>query len=149
MTRMPRPSFDREAIEAEIDRVRSLGLDALRTLWRVTFRSSPPPAFTKDLMARFLCWHVQEQAFGGLDPETAKHLDGLARGDKPGVDHPRRLKPGTVLLREYQGELSAVEPVSAPPKRKLENRHQRPEPEPAPQEPKCQKLRTRDWGTPA
>jgi len=105
---MPRPSFDREAIEAEIVRVRSLGLDALRTLWRVTFRSSPPPAFTKDLMARFLCWDIQEQAFGGLDPETAKHLDGLARGDKPGADRPRRLKPGTVLLREYQGERHTV-----------------------------------------
>ena len=47
MTGMPRPLFDREAIEAEISRVRSLGLDALRTLWRVTFRSSPPPAFSK------------------------------------------------------------------------------------------------------
>jgi hypothetical protein len=35
----------------------------------VTFRSSPPPAFTKDLVARFLSWHIQEQAFGGLDPE--------------------------------------------------------------------------------
>jgi hypothetical protein len=44
------------------DRLRSLDLDELRTLWRVTFRSSPPPAFTKDLMARFLCWHIQEQA---------------------------------------------------------------------------------------
>src|ERR1700730_8395004 len=97
VTGMPRP--DRAAIETEIVRVRSLGLDALRTLWRVTFRSSPPPAFTKDLMARFLCWHIQEQARGGLDPETAKHLDGLAR---PGADRPRRLKPGTVFLREYQ-----------------------------------------------
>jgi hypothetical protein len=29
---MPCPSFDREAIEAEIVRVRSLGLDELRTL---------------------------------------------------------------------------------------------------------------------
>jgi hypothetical protein len=29
---MPRPLFDREAIETEIDRVRSLGLDELRTL---------------------------------------------------------------------------------------------------------------------
>jgi Protein of unknown function (DUF2924) len=98
---MPRPSFDREVIEVEIGRVRSLDLDALRTLWRVTFRSSPPPAFTKDLVARFLCWHIQEQAQGGLDPETAKHLDGRARGDKPGADRPRRLKPGTVLLREW------------------------------------------------
>ena len=105
---MPRPASDRAAIEVEIVRVRSLGLDALRALWRVTFRSSPPPAFTKDLMARFLCWHIQEQAQGGLDPETAKHLDGRARGDKPGADRPRRLKPGTVLLREYQGDRLTV-----------------------------------------
>jgi hypothetical protein len=74
---MPRPSFDREAIETEIDRVRSLGLDELRTLWRVTFRSSPSSAFSKDLMARFLCWHIQERAQGGLDPETAKATQSL------------------------------------------------------------------------
>jgi hypothetical protein len=67
---MPRPASDRAAIETEIVRVRSLGLDELRTLWRTTFRSSPPPAFTKDLVARFLCWHIQEQAEGGLDPEN-------------------------------------------------------------------------------
>jgi hypothetical protein len=109
---MPRPSFDREAIETEIDRVRSLGLDELRTLWRVTFRSSPPTAFTKDLMARFLCGHIQEQSQDGLDPETAKHLDGLARGDKRGANRPRRLKPGTVLLREYQGERHTVTVVA-------------------------------------
>src|ERR1700731_2333979 len=96
----------------EIAHVRSLGLDELHTLWRLTFRSAPPPAFTKDLMARFLCWDIQEQAFGGLDPETAKHLDGLAQGNKPGMDRPRRLKPGTVLLREYQGERHTVTVVA-------------------------------------
>jgi hypothetical protein len=101
-------SSNREAIAAEIDRVRSLGLDELRTLWRTTLRSSPPPAFTKDLVARFLCWHIQEQALGGLDPETAKLLDRLARGDKPRADTARRLKLGTVLVREYQGERHTV-----------------------------------------
>ena len=101
-------SLDREAIEAEIDRVRSLGLDELRTLCRVTFRSPPPSAFPKDLMARFLCWHIQEQTRVGLDLKTAKHLDGLARGAKPGANRPTRLKPGTVLLREYQGERHTV-----------------------------------------
>ena len=95
---MPRPLFDRDAIEAEIDRLRSIDLDALRTLWRVTFRSSPLPAFTKDLMARFLCWHIQEQAFGGLDPETAKHLDGLARGARQGDSpQPGNITPETRL----------------------------------------------------
>jgi DUF2924 family protein len=93
---------EHETIEAEINRVRSLGLNELRRLWRTTLRSSLPPALTKDLMARFLCWHIQEQALGGLDRENTKLLDRLARGDKPA--RPRRLKPGTVLVREYQGE---------------------------------------------
>ena len=72
----------------------------------------PPPAFSKDILARFLCWHIQEQAFGGLDPKTAKHLGGLARGDRSRADRPRRLKPGTVLLREYQGERHTVTVVA-------------------------------------
>jgi Protein of unknown function (DUF2924) len=105
---MPRSSFDREAIEAEIDRIRSLSFDALRSLWRATFRASPPPGFTKDLIARFLCWHIQEQAFGGLDPKFAKHLASLAHGDRSRADRARRLKPGTELVREYQGERHTV-----------------------------------------
>jgi hypothetical protein len=109
---MPCLSFEREGIEAEVDRVRSLGVDSLRTLWRTTFRSSPPPAFSKDILARFLCWHIQEQAFGGLDSKTAKQLGELARGDRSRADRPRRLKPGTVLLREYQGERHTVTVVA-------------------------------------
>jgi Protein of unknown function (DUF2924) len=112
LTAMPLSSFDREAIEPEIDRIRSLGLDELRTLWRATFRASQPPAFTKDLIARFLCWHIQEQALGGLDPKTANHLASLARGDRSKTDRPRRLKPGTVLVREYQGERHTITVVA-------------------------------------
>jgi DUF2924 family protein len=109
---MPCSSFNREAVEAEIDRIRSLGLDELRNLWRATFRAAPPPGFTKDLTARFLSWHIQEQVFGGLDPETAKHLANLARGDRSRANRPRRLKPGTVLVREYQGERHTVTVVA-------------------------------------
>ena len=106
---MDRRSVDRDALEAEVDHVRSLGLEALRTLWRTTLRSPPPPAFTKDLMARFLCWHIQEQAQGGLDPRTARLLDGYTPGAKHReAEAPRRLKPGTVLVREYQGERHTV-----------------------------------------
>jgi hypothetical protein len=103
-------SSDREAIEAEIKRIGSLGLDDLRTLWRTTFRTSAPKGFTKDLIVRFICWHIQEQAFGGLDRETAKILDGSTPGRKaPPV---RRLKAGTVLVREYQGERHTVTVVA-------------------------------------
>jgi hypothetical protein len=105
VTKVLTRSSDREAIEAEVERIRSLGLDDLRTLWRTTFRSSAPTGFTKDLTARFICWHLQEQALGGLDPQTAKTLDGFARGRR---SPDRRLKAGTVLVREYQGERHTV-----------------------------------------
>lgn len=103
---MVRQSSNLDALEAEIDRVRSLGLDGLRTRWRTIFRSSPPPALTKDLMARVIAWNIQEQALGGLDAATEKLLDGFARGEK--LEGRRRLKPGTVLVREYQGERHTV-----------------------------------------
>ena len=52
------------------------------------------------------CWHTQEQALGGLDAGTGKLVDGFARGERPAAE--RRLKHGTVLVREYQGERHTV-----------------------------------------
>jgi hypothetical protein len=94
------------AIEAEIDRIRSLGLDALRNRWRMTFGAPPPPALTKDLIARMIAYRIQEEAFGGLDRATVRLLDRLGRGQKAELG--RRLKAGTVLVREYQGERHTV-----------------------------------------
>src|SRR5437763_16982259 len=48
---------------------------------------------------------LQEQAFGGLDRESLSFLGGLARHR----GSPRRqLKPGTVLVRDYQGQRHTV-----------------------------------------
>jgi hypothetical protein len=105
---MARRSIDREAVEAEIDRVRSLGLDALRTRWRTIFAGQPPAALPKDLLARMIAYRVQEAAFGGLDPDAVRLLSHLARSEKPSMEMKRRLKPGTVLVREYQGERHTV-----------------------------------------
>src|SRR5829696_5915138 len=104
---MDQRTVDPAAIEAEIDRIRSLGIDALRRRWRPTFGASPPKALTKNIMGRMIAYRIQEDAFGGLDRETAKLLDRLARGEKPSELN-RRLKAGTVLVREYQGERHTV-----------------------------------------
>jgi hypothetical protein len=104
---MAQRSVDPAAIEAEVDRIRSLGIDALRNQWRLMFGKTPPRGLTKDILGRMIAYRIQEEAFGGLDRETAQFLDRLARGEKPNRTT-RRLKPGTVLVREYQGARHTV-----------------------------------------
>jgi Protein of unknown function (DUF2924) len=102
-------SVDPAAIEAEVDQIRSLGLDQLRVRWRAAFGRSPPAGLTKDIIGRMIAWRIQEQAFGGLNRETLKLLDDLARGKNAGLEGKlRRLKAGTVLVREYRGERHTV-----------------------------------------
>jgi hypothetical protein len=104
---MDQRTIEPAAIEAEVDRVRSLGVDALRQRWRMTFGKVPPRGLTKDVMSRMIAYRIQEEAFGGLDRETVRLLDRLARGEKPNELN-RRIKPGTVLIREYRGERHTV-----------------------------------------
>jgi Protein of unknown function (DUF2924) len=93
------------AIEAEIARLRSLALDVLRRRWRAVFGRTPPAALSKDLLGRMIAWRLQEHAFGGLDRESLSFLDGLAcHGGSPR----RRLKPGTVLVRDYHDHRHTV-----------------------------------------
>jgi hypothetical protein len=104
---MDQESQDAAAIEARIGQIRTLGIEALRKRWRLMFGAVPPRGLTKDLIARMIAYRIQSEAFGGLDRETVRLLDPLAHGGKPqGLN--RRLKAGTVLVREYQGERHTV-----------------------------------------
>jgi hypothetical protein len=102
---MRRQVTDPAAIEAEIERLRSCAPDALRRRWRVMFGRTPPAALSKDLLARLIACRMQESAFGGLDRESLRFLDGLARQAGP---RPRQLKVGTVLVRDYHGQRHTV-----------------------------------------
>ena len=97
------------AIEAEIAHLHSLALDAGRRHWRVTFGRTPPVDLSKDLLGRMIAYRLQERAFGGLDRESLRFLHGLARhGGSPR----RRLKPGTVLIRDYHDQRHTVTVVT-------------------------------------
>jgi Protein of unknown function (DUF2924) len=96
-------------IEAEIAHLRSLAPGALQRHWRVIFGRTPPAALSKDLLGRMIAYRLQERAFGGLDRESLRFLHGLARH---GGSARRRLKPGTVLVRDYQGQRHTVTVVS-------------------------------------
>ena len=96
------------AIAAEIERIRSLRLDVRRRQWQLVFGRVPPAGLSKDLLGRMIAARLQERAFGGLDRDSLRFLQSLARHARP----PRRqLKPGTVLVREYQGRRHTVTTV--------------------------------------
>ena len=101
------------AVEAEIERVQSLGLHAVRDLWRTAFGKDVPKALTRDLLLRMLAWHTQERAFGGHDRATLKVLESYARGRPGEAKKVRYLKPGTEIVREFQGERHTVVVMAA------------------------------------
>jgi Protein of unknown function (DUF2924) len=102
---MAQQRVDTAVIEAEIAGIRSLAPEPLRRRWRAAFGRKPPPDLSTHLLGRMLAWRSQEQAFGGLDREALTFLEGLARQGGPPR---RRLKPGTVLVRDYQGQRHTV-----------------------------------------
>jgi hypothetical protein len=91
------------AVNAEIERILSLSPGEVRVLWRKWFRKDVPRALTTQLLVRMLVWKVQEEVFGDYDAATLKLLKAFASQDTDKVVLFRKLKSGTVLVREYQG----------------------------------------------
>ena len=93
------------ALEVGLGRIGAMNIDQLKAAWREAFASDPPPAFSKDLLARAIAFHAQQKALGGLPPATARLLRSLI---KPGVEPPRQVKVGSVIVREHQGVVHEV-----------------------------------------
>ncbi len=103
--RRPMSSSGVDNLDAEIDRVAALNIDQLRTRWRETTGRPAPDALSKDLIARALAYRLQEQNLGGLDPHLRRLLLSAA---KPGAEPIRHLKIGSVIVREFEGEIHEV-----------------------------------------
>jgi hypothetical protein len=97
-----------ESVEAEIDQLQTLDLDALKLRWRAQFGRTAP-VLSKQLLLRLLAYRLQAQAFGDLSPATRRLLDDLARKNGRGegavpVMSQGKLMAGTVLVREHEGK---------------------------------------------
>ena len=98
-------------VEAELDQLQMMPIKGLRALWRAKFKSDPPKAFGPDLLRRSIAQKIQENAYGGLDPATARLLNQLiAQHTKtPGrIVLPRRIKAGAILVRQWKGQSHRV-----------------------------------------
>src|ERR1700736_2263285 len=100
------------AVEAELDRLALMPIAQLRIRYGQLFRSDPPKAFGPDLLRRSIAHRIQEKAYGGLSRSAQRLLDQMmkAYAAKPGgkIVLPRRIKPGSVLVREWKGKSHRV-----------------------------------------
>ena len=94
-------------VVAEIERFSGLSLRDLRTAWAAEFRRDPPKGMWPDLLLRTLAWRLQEKAFGGHDRATLKLLEATGQ-KRAGDERCRRLKTGTVLIRDFGGTRHTV-----------------------------------------
>ncbi len=105
-------------LTAAVEGLSGLDFHQLRVRWRKTFRKQAPEHLGRSLLIRIIAYKLQEQAYGGLDRESVRYLDtiaanlkaGLGAKSVPAVPDPRtgKLRPGTLLLREYEGVAQRV-----------------------------------------
>src|SRR5258705_13854520 len=106
------------AVEAELDRLALMPIVQLRLAWTKLFRKDPPKSFGPDLLRRSIAHRIQEKAYGGLSRPAQRPLDQAMKAfaAKPNgkIVLPRRIKPGSVLVREWKGKSYRVTVLGLP-----------------------------------
>ncbi len=87
------------ALADEVAGLASLSSDELRSRYRRLYRRAAPASLSRDLIGRLAAHRLQEQQLGKIDDDLARHLARLARGQEAR----RRIKTGSVLVREHDG----------------------------------------------
>lgn len=111
MSRAVNPN-DKE-IEQEIAALCDLDHATLKERWRALRGGEPPRKLSRQFLVRALAYAIQEQAFGGLSPALRQRLQRLAvelkaTGLITSIGRKAAIKPGTRLLREWQGSTHEV-----------------------------------------
>jgi hypothetical protein len=102
---------DRDRVAEQLRRLPDLDRIALGERWVSFFGQAPPRRTSRSLMLRAVAYKMQERAFGGLKAATRRLLQEPASTGGT-VAPSREARPGTVLLREWQGvthQVSVIE----------------------------------------
>lgn len=98
-------------ISSRVKQLPNMNTPALRDLWRQVFPNPPHPKMRRELMIPVLTYRIQEQAYGGLRSETLAKLRQLAREferNPSATATMLRIKPGTRIIREWDGDTHEV-----------------------------------------
>jgi len=107
---MKRSSVDPAGLAQELRSLPRLDRQTLKEMWGALYIAPPPPRTSRSLMLRAVAYKLQERAYGGLSAAVRRAL--MTR--EPTVlakSHPQQVRPGTVLVREWQGKTHRVEVI--------------------------------------
>ena len=99
---MSRAIPDATACREALSRLPTLDIGELRQQWRGLYKTQPPANLSRELLLRAVAYRMQEVTVGGLRQlrQMAQQFNRIGAANTP----PRpELKPGTRLMREWQG----------------------------------------------
>ena len=88
-----------------LDRLVAMPADELRTEWARRY-AAPAPNLSPDMLRLGIAYRLQEQKFGGLSRSTRSLLRQVVARASNGAatkPMPRKLTPGTRLVRDWHG----------------------------------------------
>ena len=100
-----------DASREALSRLPNLDLRELREEWCRLYKADASPHLSRELLIRAVAYRMQEVALGGLRPEPQRQLRQIAMELKQTGEAKRfrpQLKPGTRLIREWQGRTYEV-----------------------------------------
>lgn len=95
--------------QRDFSKLTELPVNELEILWRTHLGGAMPKHLPKFLLPRLLAYRMQVQVGGGLSKTTERFLhqitNDLEAGRDPVLPYPadQKLKPGSVIMREYDG----------------------------------------------
>ena len=105
-----------ETVEEEIAGLGDLSRADFVGRWVALYRSPPPKGISRALLIRAIAYRIQTSKWGGLKSATLRQLQKAAGepvSEAKTLASPSRwsLRPGTRLLREWNGKTHQVEVV--------------------------------------
>ena len=92
----------------DIERIGTMSGETLTSAWAEAF-AAPVPDVTPSLLRRALAYERQERKFGALPVVMRKQLESISADQTSAMpEPPLKLKPGTRLVREWNGTIYTV-----------------------------------------
>lgn len=101
--------FGDVSIQARVLELNGLDRIGLRIAWNDAFGVPSPRHISMMFMRKALIWDMQNRLYGGLAPTLKRALNAAADGKPLNISVAVAAKPGTQLIREWNGRRYSVE----------------------------------------